>query len=184
MSLLYIMKSMLRKIVIMNVISTDLRADSTNTLNAFKWIQATNTSLKFNFSHRTKTPCGGDMHIYNTLRHTQLYSGPAYMMFDSHIAPSCEHWAASSPAASSPPDQSCTHARRTCVDHRPHYGNWHRQHSFDWWFMFCQSVLLTCSPELWLWMRTQLFWTAWLRKRLPLHPRTASWLSHRIRTEN
>lgn len=34
----------------------DLRADSTNTLSAFRWIQATNISLKFSFSQRTKTP--------------------------------------------------------------------------------------------------------------------------------
>lgn len=52
-------------------------------------------------------------------------------MCDAHIVPSCEHQAAASPAASSPPDQSCTHAQWTCVDQRLRYGNWHRQHVFD-----------------------------------------------------
>lgn len=46
---------------ITDFISTDLRADSTNTLSAFKWIQATNNSLKFTFSQRTKIPWGRDM---------------------------------------------------------------------------------------------------------------------------
>lgn len=116
-------------------------------------------------------------------RHTQLYRGRAHMMFDLHIVPSCEHWAASSLAASSPLDQSWTRARWTCVDHRPHYDNWHRQHSFDWRFIFWSSVPLTCSPELWLWIRTQIFWTAWPRRRLHPRPRTASWWSHRVTTD-
>lgn len=115
---------------ISTVICTDLRTDSTNTLNAFKWIQATNTSLKFTFSQFTKIPYGGSMHINNTLQHTQTLQ-KAGMMSDSRIVLSCEHEVASFPAAASLPGQSCTPARWTCVDHRLHYGNWHRRHRFD-----------------------------------------------------
>lgn len=70
-------------------ICTDLRTDSTNTLNAFKWIQATNTSLKFTFSQRTKIPYGGGTHICYTIQHTQTLQ-IADMMFDLHIVPSYE----------------------------------------------------------------------------------------------
>lgn len=38
-------------------LSTYLRTDSTKTLKAFTWIQATNASLKFTFSQRSKGPC-------------------------------------------------------------------------------------------------------------------------------
>lgn len=128
-------------------------------------------------STNAQRPPVGVVCRFITHYNTQIYTKRAYMMFDSHIAPSCEHSAASSPGASSPPGRSSTRAQWTCVDHRLHYGNRHRQHSFDWWFIFWQPVLLTCSPELWLWIRTRPFWTAWLRKGLPLRPRTASWWS-------
>jgi len=39
------------------IYSTNLRTDSTNTLNAFTWIQAQKHSLKFTFSHLTNGPC-------------------------------------------------------------------------------------------------------------------------------
>lgn len=37
--------------------STDLKTDSTKTLNALMWIHAMKASLKFTFSHRTSGPC-------------------------------------------------------------------------------------------------------------------------------
>lgn len=52
--------------------------------------------------------------------------------------------------------------------------------ALTWWGIFWLSILLTCSPGLWLWIHTQLFWKVWRRKRLPLCPRTASWWSHEI----
>lgn len=37
--------------------STHLSTDSTNTLRAFMWIQATKASLKFTLSQRSRGPC-------------------------------------------------------------------------------------------------------------------------------
>lgn len=51
-----------------HVMSTYLRADSTNTLNAFKWIQATNSSLKCIFSQCTNTLCGKQVYLTKELQ--------------------------------------------------------------------------------------------------------------------
>lgn len=106
-------------------------------------------------------------------------------MFDAHIVPSFEHWAASSPAASSPPDQNCTHAQWTCGSEATllaHTGSTTVTHCAGGFFRW--SILLTCFPGLWLWIHTQLSWKASLRKLPPPGPRTASWCSHRRMTDN
>lgn len=172
---------------ITDFISTDLRADSTNTLNAFKWIQATNTSLKFSFSQRTKIPWGRDMQIYNKLKHRHTYAIILWAWCMPHILLLLVNikmlnlllpllLKIKAVLAHVEPVWIIGYTMVIDTDNT----------ALNSCSIFWQFILLTCSPGLWLWIHKQLFWRVSLRKCLPFRPRPASWWcwSHKITPEN
>lgn len=60
------------------LVFTHLRTDSTKTLKAFTWIQATNASLKFTFSQRSKGPCEKRTVLWSPCWVKQLHSQHCY----------------------------------------------------------------------------------------------------------
>lgn len=138
-------------------LSTDLRTDSTNTLNAFKWIQATNTELKFTFSQRTKIACRGSIHVLYTTIDTQTQRPLHWcwthillllvntlllyllLLLRLHIIAVLAH---------GEPVWIIGYTMVMDTDNT----------ALTWLGIFWQSVVLTCSPGLWFWSHTRLFW--------------------------